>query len=363
MVRWARLLLLAVVVGTAATRARAQAPALPAVPVPVPPRESAAPDVLPLLPAPGRVLPAAPPTPTFAPAPLPGPYFERDPLLDRPPLPQPGWFADVDLGVVIPHVKNHLTGQVQVPGTGSPDTVMLGSAPLDWTVFPRIEAGYRLPSGFGAFSLSYRFLAADGTGTARGMDGPAVLKSRLGLNEVGLDYTSAETSLWPHWDMKWSVGVRLLYVFFDSRADESPDLAAAGSTIFEQRESNWYAGFGPHVGLELDRQIDGTGLSFVVRGDGAIYLGRLRQGFFEQSTALGPNGVPLGGEMTTPVSQAVPALGVFVGLRWQPPRWQGANLYLGYQYEHWWDVGKNNSTLSSGELNVQGIFLRAEWNF
>src|SRR5207302_817338 len=123
-------------------------------------------------------------------------------------------------------------------------------------------------------------------------------KSRLSLNEIGLDYGNNETSLWPDWDMKWMVGLRLLYAFFDSRAD-----GAAGGTVFEQRESNWYAGFGPHLGLELDRRIACTGLSVVLRGEGTLYLGRLRQAFFETSTAVGPSGAPLSAESSIPVSQ------------------------------------------------------------
>jgi hypothetical protein len=338
MVRSARILLLLVVLGgTAATAARAQAPAAP---------DDAA---LPALPAPAPVVP----TPTFAPVHLPGPYFEPDRLLDRPPLPPPGWFADAELGVVIPHVKNHLNGLVSLSGSASADTVALPSAPLDWAAFPRLEAGYRLPSGFGAFALSYRFLDTTGNGTIAGLDGGAALHSRLSLNEMGLDYSSDETSLWPNWDMKWSAGLRLLYVFFDSRADGP----AAGGTTFEQHESNWYGGFGPHVGLELDRQITDMGLSLVLRGGGGLYLGRLRQGFFEQAGAVGAGGT------NESVSQAVPSLATFVGVRWQPPGWEDVNFYFGYQYEHWWSIGKNNNTLSSGELNVQGIFARAEINF
>jgi Legionella pneumophila major outer membrane protein precursor len=353
MIRSGRIvLLLAVLGGAAASTARAQTMVLPAaheadVPSPSPFTVPAPPAAVPLL------TPPAPPMPTFAPAPPPGPYFEVDPLLDRPPLPPPGWFAEVDVGAVIPHVKNHLSGQVQFPGAASADTVALPSAGLDWTVFPRVEAGYRLPSGFGAVSLSFRFLDTEGNGTVGGGDGAAVLHSRLSFQEAGLDYSNNETSLWPNWDMKWTVGVRLLYTFFDSRADESP----AGSTIIEQRDSNWYAGFGPHVGLELDRQIGCTGLSFVLRGEGSLYLGRLRQAFYETSAA------GLNAESSIPVSQAVPAAGFFAGFRWQPPQWQGAEFYLGYQYEHWWDLGKNNNTTSSGELDVQGFFVRAALSF
>jgi hypothetical protein len=329
MVRSARILLLSAVLAATAATARAQE-----------------------LPPPA---PAAPPTPTFAPAFLPGPYFEVDPLLDRPPLPPPGWFTDVDLGVVIPHVKNHLTNQVQLAGATGPDTVQVGAAPLDWTVLPRFEVGYRLPSGFGACALSYRFLGTQGTGTTLGMDGPAALKSRLDLNEVSLDYISDETSLWPNWDMRWRVGLRLAFIYFDSRAEESQALAAAGSGIFAQRDSNWFGGAGLHAGLELGRQIDGTGLAFVMRGDFGLYLARIQQGFFEESTD------GLAAQTRNSGSQGVPQMQLFFGLRWQPPRWRAADFSVGYQYEHWWDLGKLRD--STAELSEQGLALRAEFRF
>jgi cobalt-zinc-cadmium efflux system outer membrane protein len=339
------------------------APAAPGCTTPI--IRGQAPDDTPVtLPAP-TVLPPTMATPTFAPAAVPGPYCEVDPLLDRPPLPPPGWFADIDLGAVIPHVKNHMSGPVQLgiaaglPEITSPrpDIVALPNAALDWTAFPRFEAGYRLPSGFGAFSLSYRFLDTQGNSNTVGLDGPAFLHSRLSLNELQCEYTSDETSLWPNWDMKWAVGVRTIWMFFDSRADEPPALAAGGSTVFEQRESNWYWGIGPNVGLELDRQVGCTGLAFVLRGDFSIYLGRLRQRFAEASTT------GLFGETSEGVEQGVPTFGTFVGFRWQPPQWPEAILYLGYQYEHWWDIARNNQTTSTGELNVQGIFVRGEWRF
>jgi len=365
MVRSARILLLLAAVGAAmTTTARAQAPAT---------AEDRTPAVLPA-PQPLSLGPTAsgqPPTPTFAPVDLPGPYFERDALLDRPPLPQPGWFSDLDVGAVIPHLKTKFNGPVQLGFVGpvagitapNPDTVALPSSSLDWTICPRIEAGYRLPSGFGAISLSYRFLGTEGNGSAAGLDGPAVLHTRLDLNEIGLDYTSSETSLWPNWDMKWAAGVRALFVYHDSRADESPALAAAGSTVFEQAASDQYTGVGPHFGLELDRQLTDTGLSFVLRGDFAIYVGRLKQHFSEASTLLNADGTPLIGETREQVSQGVTTLGTFIGFRWQPPQWKDAEFYLGYQYEHWWDITKNNETVSSGELNVQGIVVRAGWSF
>jgi hypothetical protein len=166
--------------------------------------------------------------------------------------------------------------------------------------------------------------------------------------------------------MKWGAGLRYVNVYFDSRADEPLDLAAAGSGIFEQRTSNNYWGLGPHAGVELDRRVEGTGLAFFARVDGGTYLGRIRQGGFEVSPTLGPDGLPLASESRNSASQSVPTLTVEAGLRWQPLNWtyQDVHVFLGYQYEYWWNVGRLSTTPDSrGELSSQGILLRAAFNF
>ena len=174
--------------------------------------EAAEPNPLPGLPRPpdqpASLLQGSPPGPVYACTTPESPYFERDPRLDPPPLPPPGWVVDVDVGILAPHVKNKLTDTVQIDG-GPLNTVQLPSAPLDWTASPRFEAGYRLPSGFGEFTLAYRFLATDGTSGVAGPDAPALLKSRLELNMADCDYASREISLWPNWDMKWWFGIRV----------------------------------------------------------------------------------------------------------------------------------------------------------
>jgi hypothetical protein len=303
-----------------------------------------------------------PPAPTGpAPAPLPGPYFEFDPLLDPPELPAPGWFTDLEAGVVGPHVKNNVTLDNAFPGGGR---LRLPSANLDWTVSPRVAVGYRLPAGFGEISLAYRFLVSEGEGTTSAQDSLAALKSRLDLNIIDLDYTSREFSLWPHWDMTWRFGLRWADVYFDSRAEEPFGVAAAGSGIFETRTTNSYLGFGPHAGVALARQLGPAGLALVGRVDGWISIGRIRQGFFETATTLGPNGLPLAAETRLSSSQAVPSINVQLGLGWQPLGWCNTHFFLGYVYEYWWNVGRESNTLDSrGELSDQGILLRAEFNY
>jgi hypothetical protein len=315
------------------------------------------------------------PASLLAPAPAPGPlppdaerpYFQRDPLLDPPELPPPGWFFNLEVDPTKAHVKNEISTTVINPATGNMNQVGLPSATLDWSISPRFEAGYRLPSGFGEFVLSYRFLATQGSDSFQNGDGPGQLSSLLDINQVDLDYASREFSLWPKWDMRWRLGLRYAYVFFDSRADEGFGEAAAGSGIFQTRVTNSFVGFGPHVGVDLSRHFGSDGLAFVAKADFAFLVGHIRQQFIERTTTLGADGQPLVGALGASDSQGVPVLEVQAGLSWQPPRCPFARFFFGYRYEYWWEVGVldniNNLTGTFGEVFDQGVVLRAEFSF
>jgi hypothetical protein len=292
-----------------------------------------------------------PPTP-YGCANLPEPYFVQDRLLDPPDFPQPGWVFAADVGLVGPHIIGTLTNTLP-----NGDTVRLPVAGFDWTAAPRVQAGYRLPSGVGELALAYRFLTTTGNGATSGLDAPACLHSRLDFNVVDFDYLSREFSLLPHWDMKWHVGLRYLNLYFDSRADEPFDLAVAGSGVFEQRFSNSYWGIGPHAGLELARPFEGSGLSFVGRVDAAGVLGRIRQGFFEKSVTF----VDTSSRISS--SQEVPSLDLQAGLSWTPPQWQQAELFVGYDFEYWWHVGNLSAAGTSAQMSVQGVLLRLAINY
>jgi hypothetical protein len=288
--------------------------------------------------------------------PFPERYFEFDRLLDSPCLPAPGCFGSLEMEIAAAHVKNRLRNVVSLGGA-APDTVHLPSAELDWTVAPRFDLGYRLPAGFGELVLSYRFLSTDGSEDVTTADGPANLRSRLDLNMIDFDYASREFSLWPDWNMKWRFGGRLTYLFFDSHETEAFAEALAGSGIFDRGVSNSYVGFGPHSGLELARRLNDWGFLLVGRIDGAILLGRIRQGFFETSA------VGAAGETRISSSQAVPMLNTQAGIGWQAPACPDLQLFLGYEYEYWWNVGRLSISSSRGEMSNQGICLRAEFHF
>ena len=142
-------------------------------------------------------------------------------------------------------------------------------------------------------------------------------------------------------------------------------MAAAGSGVFEQRFTNSYWGIGPHAGVELQREVEGTGLSFVSRIDVATLLGRIRQGFFEESTTLAPNG-----QFTERRNAVFPARrtcrsstsrSASPGVR--PTDIPQAQLFVGYNYEHWWNVGKISNQGTAAELSVQEILLRLAINY
>jgi hypothetical protein len=289
-------------------------------------------------------------------------YIQRDARLDPPVLPPPGWFTAVEIGIVLPHVRNGLIDTVQVDGR-PPDVVHLESALLDWTGAPRFEVGYRLPTGFGEVALAYRFIVSEGSGMIAGPDASAMLHSRLDLNTADLDYASREFSLWPHCDMKWRFGIRVADIFFDSRAVEPFDAAAAGSGIQETRLSNNFIGIGPHTGLELAQKFPSCGLALVAQIDGGTLLGQLRQGFFEGATATDANGLPMTGLTRRSNPQDVPMVTGFVGLRWLPAGGPRVHVDAGYQYEYWWNVGRLSTSGSRAELSDQGAVLRAEFNF
>lgn len=290
---------------------------------------------------------------------------EFDPLLDREHLPPPGWFSDLEVGIIKAHFKNQLVNSVLIPTPAGlvTNTVQTPSAPLDWTAAPRVQVGYRLAGGLGEFAVAWRGFATQGTQSGWGPDGPTFIKSRLDYNVADFDYQSWEISCWPEWDMRWTVGGRLAYLYYDSSQAQSAAQASAGSGILDTRVTNSYVGFGPHVALELSRKLAGTGLAGLIRWDSGIELGRIRQGFFEDLAGVDAAGRPLGGTTRVSSSQSDPWTNIQAGLSWQPPGWLDVHLFLGYEYEYWWNVGRLSITPSRGEMSNQGAVLRAEFNY
>jgi hypothetical protein len=266
----------------------------------------------------------------------------------------------VQLSFVSSHIKDRLTNTVLIGGF-LPDTVHLPSAELSWTVAPRFEFGYRLPDGAGEILAAYRFLTTDGNGVVFEPEGTATLQSRLNVNVIDLDYASNECSLGERWDMRWKIGARLASVFFDSRADLVIAPIVFGGGFSDIHASNSFLGAGPHAGLELTRRLPLPGVSLFGKVEAASLLGQITQNFSERFCYPALNHYEIGGATHLTHSQAVPVLNAQLGVNWTPPNWQHVHFSIGYEYEHWWSLGKVGD--SAAELSDQGLFLRSEFNY
>jgi hypothetical protein len=293
-------------------------------------------------------------------------YFELDPILDPPQWGQhPGWFSDVRLDVIHPQLFfGQMRHNVVVPSLSRPAHVAPGAAEQSWTVAPRLEIGYRLPSGFGGLSFSDRFFTTSGTGPFIGPAGMTARSTRIGVNYSDWDYTSREYTSWSNWGMQWRAGIRLAETWIDSQALEPFERAAAGNGVVAQQFSNYTVGAGPHFGLELDRKFPESGLAFVMKLDIANTFTRVRQ-LFSASTATSiPAGMAERGVFTQNFWQQVPILNYQVGLGWQPPRYPSVKFFVGYVYEFWWQVATNsNAEAPRGFFDNQGVVFQAGVNW
>jgi hypothetical protein len=163
--------------------------------------------------------------------------------------------------------------------------------------------------------------------------------------------------------MRVRFGLRYLATYFDSRADEPFDEAAAGSGFFGLRTTDNFVGFGPHVGLDLTRRLDYWGLAIFGQLDLSESWGRVRQNYFASSTTPGPDGLPQTGLTSISSADSVPALTARLGLNWQPPAYPTLQMFAGYQLDYWWNTGRLGNFTTFGYFFDSGIVLQARFNY
>ena len=299
-------------------------------------------------------------------------FRDAIPRLDPAELPHPGWLFDVEVGIPGEPRLNHV-GQTDLSACRIRFRCRRERADgrLDWTVSPRFELGYRLPSGFGEVDVAYRFLSAQGTRLDRrtrwpAPDATAALRSHLDINVGDLDYASRETSLGACWRHEMAHRPAVPRTCFSIRRPTSRSQAAApaGSGIFERSISNNFWGIGPHAALELNTAAEpvGPGMGRPVGRRTA-----LRRGPSNDSPRYRPAGLErLVTDLGNP--QQVPMLSGFLGLDWRPPCRPNLDVLLGYTAEYWWNVGRLSDPdiyngHSAGEMGSHGPVLRLEYNY
>jgi hypothetical protein len=304
-------------------------------------------------PAPDGNRPAPYVLPPVGDSPIP-PRPDPDPLLDQPEMPAPGMFINVEADIFNVHLRNQLMNTVTI-GSTQIDTIAFPGNRLDWSVAPRFEIGKHLPDGLGDLFISYRFLVTSGSDTLGTAQGDADQHGRLVFNVVDLDYASREFSLAPNWDMKWTLGARAQVLYFDSRLDFANPAPLVGTTL-AQDESNFVHAYGVHAGVEVSRKLGEPGCALVGQIDGAGLFGRIKQTFTEDVV-----GAPQG-ETRIQTVVGIPTLTGTVAFSYTVPEWNQSRLLIGYQFETWFNVGKMSNG-SNAQLDLQGLFLRAEINY
>lgn len=294
-----------------------------------------------------------PPIPTTVPPP---PVADLGPT--EPPLtfvvpsgPRPGLFGGVDLSLLFPRLKHDVRGSVLVRPYDFVDDVRVPSAPLDATVAPKLTLGWRFADNRGAVQATYRNLATEGSDFIPnfGSIGDASIWSRVDLNEAGINYSTSEHPLGALWSFRWELGARLASIYSDSYAF---------GYLLSQKTTNHFIGAGPQIAFDLTREIPETGLALFSRIDAAEYLGRIEQ---KLGSRLGDPSFPIGyGGACQDGSQAVPYVGVQTGLSWLSEMGQ-YRLTAGYEFNQWWNIARLGD--SRGDLQAQGLFLRAEFNY
>jgi hypothetical protein len=358
-------LLSAVLLGGLAASAAAQTPPVLAMPTSLPPAVTTA-TATPTgstnaqLDAALSDLPVGPlPPPAHPPAGVPGPYFEHDPLLDPAELPQPGWIFEGEVRLINPHVRywSDIAGPVNLSNGGT-DTVSVPGAHLAWAAMPELLIGYRLPSGFGEFTLSGRYFGSVGDQELPGPDGPSSVRTRLDMTVVNFDYRSTEFSLWPYADCMFWAGGQFGNIFFDSRQITPPTLAAAGTGVVVRHVVNRFIGFGPHAGGQFSYFLHNKEWALQGSIDAADLFGRINQGFDETDVAVDATGAPVMGNTQYSSSQSVPTLTLQLGLRWAPN--PNTTIFVGGQYEYYWNAGRESEpNMTLGEVYDAGFVFRA----
>jgi len=263
---------------------------------------------------------------------------------------EPDCFAKAEVALVFPHLSSLLTAPVSLRENGPSTTVALRNARLRATASPLFQLGaYRFGPGYAELAISYQFLATDGTDflPAFGEFGSALIRSRLNLQTISLDYIRKDCPM--GWDslLSWEVGPRVQIVFFDTQAQSAAS--------FEQAR-NYFFGAGLHAGCTLTKALP-SGLGLFGHFDMAL-LGGYNTA---QNFVFGAHDPLIGvvsGSANQEQSQFAPSLGVQVGLSWKPTRLPCFHLRGGYQFEQYYNLGRVRN--SRGDLNAQGLFVGCE---
>ena len=283
-----------------------------------------------------------------------------DPYRERPGL-AVGWFTGVDLSIVHPEIDS----QVNNRNLGAGDlfhgtftnSTQLPVGDMNWTVMPKIYAGYRFENGEGELMASYRYVQSNASGTLLNFDaaGAGQLHTHSQAHVLDLVYGFSDRTDGLPWILptlrRYSLGLRVASWVFDTTAN--------GRQVLEERAGNVFIGGGPVLSYDWTWLTSAPALTFDGGFDAAGVGGFNYQRFAETAIVGGAPATARG--RTDGSGTATPILGVWGGFSWVP-EWNDRSFKLsaGYRWERWFnlpDAGGQN------DLTLQGPYVRGEFRF
>ncbi len=199
---------------------------------------------------------------------------------------------------------------------------------------------------------------------------PANQQGGLDFNIIDLSYVSQPLAFRPGWDLRAGGGFRTMTLYFNSNVQAVNLPATAVGSPLTERETNSFYGFGGWGFFEVERQVLSLpGLSVFGRLEGMDIFSRITQSFTETLFA-GPGAANPTASVRNYGGVGVSELRGILGLSYVVPSWHYSRFMLGYQYEAFFQIGRMTSfgpivTVPDdrASLNLNGIYLRAEFNF
>ena len=283
-----------------------------------------------------------------------------DPFRERPGLPI-GWYAGIDLNVVHPEIDGQANNSVLGPGDlfhGTfTNSTRLPVGDMNWTVMPKVYAGYRMENGLGEWIASYRILSANSSGTLLNFDaaGAAQLHTRTTAQVLDLVYGSSDRTDGLPWCFptirRYTLGLRVASWIFDTTAN--------GGQVLEERAGNVFIGGGPVLSYDWIWFTRWPSINLEGGFDAAGVGGFNYQRFTE--TAIVAGTVQSARGRTDGRGTATPILSVWGGMSWVPDwRNQTCRFSAGYRWERWWNIP---DTGGQNDLTLQGPFVRGEFRW
>ncbi len=115
--------------------------------------------------------------------------------------------------------------------------------------------------------------------------------------------------------------------------------------------------------MDLSRRLPYEGFALTVGGGFSYLWGHIGQHFSEQVTVPGYPSLSTGCINDDRNTQAILMLEARAGLSWSPKDHEQTRVFLGYQFEYWPQIGRDDNTGSRGDLYQHGLFLRGEYDF